>query len=360
MDRQGSYWAELKGMRGRKKGNWLFEKQQEVVEYWQKHGTQGALLKFRIKQRDVLEKVLKGAGVKLEPSWQYYRGVASTRIPRHSADLAQLERPVNLTGGKKAKWLRLHKLDVVRFYEDNDKDFTKTCFHFRLSGPKLKQFLKDTYRSMGLPVPEINEDVEMLREAVILQAATIAELRGEVKQLAEDYRNFVPEVTKGLERVVGQFLQSLAMQQGAQAPTLPEPQQPQLPEPKPSIDVVEEAEAIAAHSWVDEEEELYRIGLEWFKSAHEAHQESITEERCLELWGREEIIAEGLRQRELRKLGAIIDRAVREADWRTAFWMLRHEQAMPFPLLDRNIERFKEEWDRWVQEGKRFFGALLE
>lgn len=374
MECQESYWAEVKGMSGNKKRKWLSENQQHVVDYWQEYGTQATLLAFRLSHTKTLEKVLKRAGVKLEPDWRYYQGVKAARMVRqpkqygYSADLVTLETPANLTGTAKHKWLQLHKADIVHFFEAHG--LTATSHRYEMQPKHLFTFLEEAYRSIGLPMPELKEDVEILRDAVILQKAAITDLRAEVKELADAFQNFECKITEGLQQVVGSFLQRLAVPQATQTPSLPAPQQPQLPAakapspagrrrhrnqkrqscPKPyqALDVIEQAKAIAAHSWVDEEEEFYRLGLESLQDYWH------TEQEALEYWGKDGIIARGQYEREHKRLSAMVSQALEEGDWRTAFLAYLSRNSIPYPKP--NAEGFKDEWGEWKAWEKQALG----
>lgn len=358
--------AEVVSLIGGPKAKWLRERQSDVVFYWWKQGTIATLVQFRITQKHTLQRLLGRAGIEVWEGWEDYQGLralgqAKTPEVHHaetaSEDLARLD--------EKQLCLEEYKVDVVRFFEDHSHSIAKTCHKFNLSGLKLTRLLKDAYRSLGVPLPKFDDEVTVLRDAVILQSAAVAELRREVRELKEAYNDFEHKVTEGLQQVVGQFLQRLAVQQTARPPALPGAQQPQLPEPKAQLpagrcrcrnpkrqsrpkschafDVVEEAKAIAAQNWVDEEEQFHRLALEDFKDSDAEYVATLD---------RKDLIHRGRRECEYRRLTAQWEDAVWRQDWMRAHHLLLLQRLLPW-FSDKDVDK---QWEWWEQQAEDLMG----
>lgn len=106
---------------------------------------------------------------------------------------------VGLKGGAKQLWLKLHKREVLDYYLLHD--IAATCEEFNMGILTVQDMIKNSGEELfEKPVPpaEISNDKILIRLELV--EGRTRETNGLVRQLQEDYNNFIPSVAEQVAR----------------------------------------------------------------------------------------------------------------------------------------------------------------
>lgn len=100
-----------------------------------------------------------------------------------------------LKGGAKQLWNKLHTREILEYYLLHDE--ADTCREFNLGIITLQDMIKNNhedYFDKPAPPAEITNDKILLRLELV--EGRTREINGRMRQLQEDYSNFIPSVAR--------------------------------------------------------------------------------------------------------------------------------------------------------------------